>query len=485
MIFNSRNSRRQFLIGAGKTVLAIPFLQSLSPIKALAATPPRRFISLTSHLGQREEWWLPFNLGTPVTRDGRTYNEVSLSSLKATGINHILTANFAPYMDKMIFVKGLDISNKAGHNHGQVALGHISATEPWETIDQVIASALYGRIYNMTPTVPIVLIDNGNKGTPSYKKNGTSLIKIPGATQPKSLVERLFRQHSPLTKERYKKVTDLMATAYRDLASNSRLSKEDKTRIEAYADGFNDYENRLNSMAPLNSSCSERSLPSVDLSTMTEEEMTKRHQLFNDAIVLSLSCGASLVVNANIANTHLSTQTAPHDWSHIDEGSVGNLSGREGHRDINKWIAETSVLDLVRKMDAMPDGSGTLLDNSLVFWGNELAHGSSHDQNNMPTVIFGGAGGKLRTGYLYNYQQPSGHDIRFNLKAGRLYNQLLVTLMQSMGLIESDYAKKNSSGTILRQGYGVYQSKNSERQSYYASVEADHHLPLPGMLIKS
>lgn len=488
MIFNNRKTRRQFLVGAGKTILALPFLPSLLPYKAFAntVTPPKRFVALTSHLGQREEWWRPFPFttspGLSVVRDGRSYNEISLTSLKSTGINHILTAAFAPYMDKMAFIHGLDISPNSGHNKGQVALGHISDSDPWETIDQVIARALYNRIYNTVPTLPIVLIDNGSGGTPSFRKNGTSLIKVPGTIQPRALVERLFRQHNPDTKQRYKKVMDQMSTAYHGLASNARLSKDDKTRVEAYADAFNDFENRLRLMAPLTPTCTNPNISQIDLKLMTQADMAIRHQLFNDAIVLSLSCGASLVVNANIANTHLSSQTIPHDWSHIDETNIGTSAGREAHRDTNKWIAEASVLDLVKKMDAMPDGSGTLLDNSLVYWGNEFSHGASHDQHNMPVVVFGSAGGKLRTGYLYNYEQQGTKILRYGLRAGRLYNQFLVTIMQAMGLTEDDYVRKNASGTVLRQGYGAYQSKNPERQSYYAAVESDHYLPLPGML---
>ena len=52
------------------------------------------------------------------------------------------------------------------------------------------------------------------------------------------------------------------------------------------------------------------------------------------------------------------------------------------------------LLDLMKKT---PDGAGTLLDNSLVYFGSEMAEGY-HTNNNMPVVLAGKAGGKIATG---------------------------------------------------------------------------------------
>jgi hypothetical protein len=61
------------------------------------------------------------------------------------------------------------------------------------------------------------------------------------------------------------------------------------------------------------------------------------------------------------------------------------------------------LLDLMKKT---PDGAGTLLDNSLVYFGSEMAEGY-HTNNNMPVVLAGKAGGKIATGRHLAFPAPT------------------------------------------------------------------------------
>lgn len=64
---------------------------------------------------------------------------------------------------------------------------------------------------------------------------------------------------------------------------------------------------------------------------------------------------------------------------------------------------------------------GTLLDNSLVLWGNELCVGNSHTYKDIPWLLAGSAGGSLKIGrYLSFKDQP--------------HNNLLVSVCHAMGL---------------------------------------------------
>jgi hypothetical protein len=61
---------------------------------------------------------------------------------------------------------------------------------------------------------------------------------------------------------------------------------------------------------------------------------------------------------------------------------------------INKWFCgELSYL--VEKLAGTPEpgGSGSLLDNTLVVWSNELGKGNSHTLDNIPFVLIGGGFG--------------------------------------------------------------------------------------------
>jgi hypothetical protein len=51
--------------------------------------------------------------------------------------------------------------------------------------------------------------------------------------------------------------------------------------------------------------------------------------------------------------------------------------------------------EFVDKMKATPDGDGTLLDHSLLYWGSGMSNGNLHDRSNPPAVLMGGAHGRL------------------------------------------------------------------------------------------
>src|SRR5690606_28760438 len=61
---------------------------------------------------------------------------------------------------------------------------------------------------------------------------------------------------------------------------------------------------------------------------------------------------------------------------------------------INKWFAG-ELNYLVQKLDNTPEpgGEGTLLDNTLIIWCNELGKGNSHTLNDIPFVLIGGGFG--------------------------------------------------------------------------------------------
>jgi len=90
---------------------------------------------------------------------------------------------------------------------------------------------------------------------------------------------------------------------------------------------------------------------------------------------------------------------------------------------INTWYAGqfAYVLD---KLACIKEGTGTMLDNTLVFWCNELSRGNAHSHPDMPFVLAGRAGGALKTGRF----------LQFPKKPAVPHNNLLVSIMNAMGL---------------------------------------------------
>jgi len=52
--------------------------------------------------------------------------------------------------------------------------------------------------------------------------------------------------------------------------------------------------------------------------------------------------------------------------------------------------------EFLEKLRNTPDGEGTLLDHSLLYWGAGMSNGNAHDRNNTPSVLVGGAHGRMQ-----------------------------------------------------------------------------------------
>jgi hypothetical protein len=76
---------------------------------------------------------------------------------------------------------------------------------------------------------------------------------------------------------------------------------------------------------------------------------------------------------------------------------------------------------MVKKMAAIREGDGTLLDHSIMMWGSGLEDGNKHTRENLPFIIAGSGGGALKTGrFLANTKGNQG--------------DLLTTLLAAMGV---------------------------------------------------
>jgi hypothetical protein len=64
---------------------------------------------------------------------------------------------------------------------------------------------------------------------------------------------------------------------------------------------------------------------------------------------------------------------------------------------INRWHTQQYAY-MLNRMKEIKEGEGTLLDNSMVAFGSPLRDGNSHNPRNVPIVVGGKAGGKLRSG---------------------------------------------------------------------------------------
>ena len=85
-------------------------------------------------------------------------------------------------------------------------------------------------------------------------------------------------------------------------------------------------------------------------------------------------------------------------WLGVDEGhhelshepDTNDEGRRRSSRKINKWYCE-QLAYLAKRLAETPEpgGGGSLLDNTLIVWTNELGKGNSHTLDNIPFVLVG------------------------------------------------------------------------------------------------
>ena len=99
----------------------------------------------------------------------------------------------------------------------------------------------------------------------------------------------------------------------------------------------------------------------------------------------------------------------------ITVGVVG-LEGvpKEGDVFLLCWGLEVSKINrfhveqfsyLLKKMQSVRDGDGTLLDNSMVVYGSSLGDGNRHTHHDLPVLLAGRAGGTVKAGRHLVYRE--------------------------------------------------------------------------------
>jgi hypothetical protein len=120
---------------------------------------------------------------------------------------------------------------------------------------------------------------------------------------------------------------------------------------------------------------------------------------------------------------------------HGVEHSVGdgNTTTRNAARGaMQKWnqYFANKLGAFVDRLQATPDGAGTLLDNTLILWQTDFGD-TTHDGANMPFVLLGGAQNKLRMG---RYLKVGKNGDGTGWKDMMPHNKVLVSIMQAFGV---------------------------------------------------
>jgi hypothetical protein len=90
----------------------------------------------------------------------------------------------------------------------------------------------------------------------------------------------------------------------------------------------------------------------------------------------------------------------------LDVRSAHHSASHDDRSDAYERIARyycSQLAYLAARLDAMPEGDGTVLDNCCLMFTSSLWSGTRHDSSKVPLVLAGGLGGTLATGRVLDY----------------------------------------------------------------------------------
>lgn len=485
-------SRRQFLVGTGGAMLAIPFLESLLPRKAAAQayTPQPRFVAFaTGHGGAWESKMYPAMSGLGeqaqlysdhIVRRGNLALKVdggkaSISSV-LTAPSTVLTPALAA---KMNLICGLDIPFYINHHTG----GHLGNYARCDT--EASDSSFVGKVGGYIPTIDQVMAWSksfyadlgGNRMRSMHIGGGKGLSwdysnaagrsgnvqSIPSAASSRALFEAIFVQQAASTTPAVTRtpVVDRVRESYERLRNGNfgdakRLSAEDKRRLEDHLARIAELDRRTKVVA--SQSCSSVKAPTQSInddlySRYTNlESSTQFHRLFNDVIVAAFMCGTSRIA---IINADLQWSSYAGDWHQEVAHQANQADGNKQNIITQSYqvFFERAFLDLITKLD-VPEADGkTYLDNTLVQWTQESGF-ETHEGRTLPVVTAGSAAGFFKTGSVIDYrnrefQMPNGWSMPpqvGSIRPGVLYNQWLANVLQSMRVPPSEFERSGMKG---------------------------------------
>jgi hypothetical protein len=449
--------RRTLLRGAAGISIGLPFLEAMQPSigRAQNSSGPQRFGVFFSPCGMIESAWAP---------SGGETDFVLGRSLEA----------LTPHREDIVVTRGINAESsymQTGNDH-DLAMGHmltairyrvnstgraghvIDGTAGGPSIDQAIAQQIGGETklrsleigVDSTTTILEPMVVRMSYGGPNDPRTPLD--------DPQQVFTRLFgdsdsgeAEISALHEQR-RSVLDVVLQEFG--AVDRTLGYDDRQRLERHAAAIRDLENQLGTGAAAGGTCATPERPEVtaELVDCIQNEHSETPMQAKclasfadvgkaqmDLMVLAFACDLSRVVSlqwstAESTTTHetLGTTLEHHRMSHDLASNADTLV------QVDTWYAQQFAY-LLSEMKKIDEGEGTLLDNTLLFWPNELSQGESHSRNNLPYVLAGKAGGQLVTGRFLDFQ-------------GQQHNKLYTTFLNMFGVPATGFGEPEFPGTL-------------------------------------
>jgi hypothetical protein len=413
-------SRRHFLAGLGAAGLA-PYLPILNASGQEALMPKRLILFYTPH-GTPKAAWKPsgtetsFTLGKSLAPLQRHQSKICVLS----GVNMADVGVGAPH------TKGLPLvwtgSKLLDDGTFVRADGSGGPTYGWNSsasIDQVIANKI--GTTTAYKTLEFGVRSGGNN--PASRMIDTDAKKpVAPATDPWSQFDRLFSNATPQNNNERISALKIARAELAKLAP--RVASDERDKIAMHTEALANLEKRLNDKTALCAGPTLAAKVNAGDNANTEAVLEAHFELITAALACDLTrvCSLQYAFGDNDNNPYpwLGIGDAHHSLTHAADSDKGSW---DKVTKIRVWYAE-KFASLLDKLDAVKEGDGTLLDNTLVVWGSELGIGNTHSFKSTPFVVAGGAAGAMPMGRYLEYNEQVQH------------NRLLVAMCNAMGLTD-------------------------------------------------
>ena len=404
-----RFSRRSFLRGLGVT-MALPWLESRNvwgdePAnhKPSSEAPVRLAVLFSGNGFHSKEWW--------AKGEGKTME-----------LGKVLEP-LSDLREKLLFVRGLYHEEARKGNIHSSQTGNILSGAPiasggdirsGTSMDQLLAQT-YGR----STKVPSLVL-GCERANPSVHKNYSMLysshISWSSPTTPTPLeiypalaFDRLFKNE---VARGDKSVLDAVLGDAEDL--RRKISRADQHKLDEYLDSVRDVEKRIENAGRRGELQGWR--PTLEKPNIQRpadgipQDIAEHMRLMCDILVLGFQTDTTRITTLKLNNDH-SALRFPNLSSVEQVGSgidymIHHLLSHSDAADwlkVNQFFMEQTAY-LARKLDAIQEGPRTLLDNTMLLHCSSMMAGAKHDNDQLPVILLGGAGGRIKGGRALDYK---------------------------------------------------------------------------------
>ena len=399
--------RRTFLKGMQAT-LALPLLDAMIPaMTALAQTPAkavRRLGFVFIPMGCDHARWTPEGTG-------------ALDQLSP------ILSPLEPVKAQLTVVTNMELQNSYPGTHDTSNSGFLSAafakhTESSDyflgtTADQVAAKQMGQETQLRSLELSMDLNPHAGVCNNGYACVYTNCLSwsspttpLPSEAHPRLVFERLFGEGGSLAERRaaLKSRASLLDSFNDDIARlKGSVGTADRARVDQYLDSIREVERQIQRAE---AAASDNLLPDLDRPVGVPQSFGDHAKLMFDLQALAFQADITRVVTFQLTR-ELSNRTYPEigvpDPHHPTSHHGGDPEKVAKIAKINTFHVSLFA-EFLQKLQATPEGDGTLLDNTVYLYGSGMGNSSLHDHVNLPILVAGGAATGMRGGRHIRYE---------------------------------------------------------------------------------